>query len=474
MLSFSHRNRCCVTALLSATALVSFDLGAARADEPEMSPPYHHDWSGWYAGVGLSAHGSLASADVSDFWEDNGYAEEAETARQGTLGGGVSIYAGHNWQVLNRVFGFEFNAEILSGGGQSYFDVVDADEWGRYQVQQKWLASLRARTGVTVDSTLAYLTAGVAAGSIEGGLYAPEKYTKSIRSGTYFGHVIGFGVEHSVRDNVNLRLEGTWTRLYTNGVEREPDNDYGEDIDFGNTDDLAVTLGIAYQFGGDQTQSSRDMSMPSRDWTGFYAGVALTGIASEATMDTYSFWDDNGYDSRDAYPAELLALGGGGGVYAGFNMQHANLVYGLEGTFDILSAQSTSEFDVVDSSYMGAYVNKTRWVGSARGRVGIAEASTLLYLTGGVAFGEIETGIRALDKYTKATTNDVYLGAVGGLGVEQAVNLHGRDVVLRAEGTWTRLLTGGNESFPDNDYGEEMDFNDTDIMAIKFGAAVPF
>lgn len=474
MRAFSTKNRRCVAALLSATALVSYNLGASRAEEPEMSGGYYHNWSGWYAGAGLSGHGSLASMDNTDFWEDNGYGEYANIARQGTLGAGVAIYAGHNWQILNRVFGVELNAEILSGDGESYFDVADASEWGRFQVQQKWLASLRGRAGVTVDNTLAYLTAGVAAGSIEGGLYAPDKYTKSIRSGEYFGHVIGFGVEHAVHKNINLRLEGTWTRLYTNGVESEPDNDYGQDIDFKNTDDLAVTLGIAYQFGDVGNDDYSGMSMPSRDWSGFYAGLAVSGIASEASMDAIDFWEDNGYDSRDSYPLQQLALGAGGGVYAGYNMQHENLVYGLEATLDIFSAQSTSGIDVVDDGSYGEFINRTRWVGSARGRFGLAQANTLLYLTGGVAFGEVEAGIRAFEKYTKATSNDVYLGVVGGLGVEQAVKINGKDVILRAEGSWTRLLTGGNESFPDNDYGDEMDFDDTNIMAFKLGAALPF
>ncbi|MEH6725946.1 MAG: hypothetical protein V7703_07275 [Hyphomicrobiales bacterium] len=474
MSTSSNRNRRCVAALLSATALVGFHLGSALAEEPEMYGSYYHDWSDWYAGVGLSGHGSLASMDNTDFWEDNGYGVYANIARQGALGAGLAIYAGYNWQVLNRVFGLELNAEILSGHGESYFDVEDSYGWGRFQVQQKWLASLRGRAGITVDNTLAYLTAGVAAGSIEGGLYAPERYTKSIRSGEYFGHVIGFGVEHAVHKNVNLRLEGTWTRLYTNGIEREPDNDYGEDIDFKNTDDLAVTLGIAYQFGDGGNGGSSGMSMPTRDWSGFYAGLAVSGVASEASMDAIDFWEDNEYDSRDSYPLKQLALGAGGGVYAGYNMQRENLVYGLEATLDIFSAQSTSGIEVVDDYSYGEFVNRTRWVGSARGRFGLAQANTLLYLAGGVAFGEVEAGIRAFEKYTKATTNDVYLGVVGGLGVEQAVKMNGKDVILRAEGSWTRLLTGGNESFPDNDYGDEMDFDDTDIIAIKLGAALPF
>ena len=453
-----------VNILLSATAFCGLTFqNAVAGDDMQL-------WNGSYAGVSISGHGSLGRFDIFDFWDDNGYEAGSWDARQGAIGPGIGGYIGHNWQNGSRVYGIELNGEWMGGHrGETYFDVADASYWGRFEIEQNWVASLRGRAGVAMDNTLAYITGGIAAGGIPSGIYAPDKYTRAIRSGTYFGHVLGAGMETALSDRLALRIEGAWTRLYTGGYQYDGDNDYGEDTYFADTDDFAVTFGLTYKLG-----SGFGGARPPRDWSGAYAGVAASGIAVNANFDAYDFWDDNGYDSRDSYPAMQTALGGALGLYAGYNFQQNNIVYGVEGTFDFLMASGMAEFDVVDDYSQGQFLVDANWIASVRGRAGIADGNALAYLTAGLAFGKVQSGIYAPDKYTRAIHSAVDLGVVVGAGIEQAIDVNGTPVILRAEGTWTRLFTGGTESFPDNDYGDEMTFGDTDIIAFKIGIATEF
>jgi outer membrane immunogenic protein len=118
--------------------------------------------------------------------------------------------------------------------------------------------------------------------------------------------------------------------------------------------------------------------VPVAAWTGFYAGVN-GGYASGA-------YDDQLSDSLVPFGG-LKPEGGFGGGQIGYNWQgfsHPNLVFGIEA--DIQAA------DISDSAtdiFGGKYESKVDWLGTVRGRLGYALDRTLVYATGGLAYGGV-------------------------------------------------------------------------------------
>ena len=159
---------------------------------------------------------------------------------RGFIGGG---HIGYNWQAGQMVLGVEadFNASgIEATRSQTIGGIAVSTSHGH-----DWLASIRARAGVTVSSAmLLYLTAGVAftnaelAGSATDGITTIGVSSSTSAS----GWVVGGGAEVKLGGNWSGRLEGLH---------------YGfdESFDFGGTtirnDEVGVTVirgGISYHF----------------------------------------------------------------------------------------------------------------------------------------------------------------------------------------------------------------------------------
>lgn len=115
------------------------------------------------------------------------------------------------------------------------------------------------------------------------------------------------------------------------------------------------------------------------NWTGLYLGANAQYV-----------WVNQGWPGADPYPAgpptqDLSGAMLGGTV--GYNQQFGALVLGVEGDFDFGSLN--------DSKRDGNYIIEKMSIDKAasiRGRVGWAIGSVLPYITGGVAFENLEYG----------------------------------------------------------------------------------
>ena len=87
---------------------------------------------------------------------------------------------------------------------------------------------------------------------------------------------------------------------------------------------------------------------------------------------------------------ELTRTGGTVGALLGHNWQQGNFVYGLEGDWSWLGGIKTSIGDAEISKSFDV-----RWVGTLRGRAGLAFDATLVYITGGLAFGRVDNSFIA-------------------------------------------------------------------------------
>jgi len=132
------------------------------------------------------------------------------------------------------------------------------------------------------------------------------------------------------------------------------------------------------------------------NWTGFYIGINAGGHWGRdkinATADQLAFF---GGQLESLSSATLSSSGFIGGIQAGYNWQINNVVFGIEGDGDWLTGKqsravifpgpSPAPGDVLTNSV------ENRFLGTVRGRLGLAFDRTLLYVTGGVAFGSLRT-----------------------------------------------------------------------------------
>lgn len=121
---------------------------------------------------------------------------------------------------------------------------------------------------------------------------------------------------------------------------------------------------------------------PLLTWAGSYVGI-LGGVAYHRATLNPNCTPDLGCETT-----ELTGSGGTIGTFLGHNWQQGNFVYGFES--DWLGGAKTGE--------SGLEISKSfdvRWVGTVRGRAGLAFDTTLLYLTGGLAFGRLDNRLIA-------------------------------------------------------------------------------
>lgn len=128
-------------------------------------------------------------------------------------------------------------------------------------------------------------------------------------------------------------------------------------------------------------------AIPAYNWTGFYVGVnAGYGVGRNPTTVVDALFVSN--ETISLQPAGRL-----GGLQAGYNWQVApTWVVGLEA--DIQATGQSQTICVVRciSSDAAEIIEQTMpWFGTLRGRVGWTNGPTLIYATGGLAYGSEKT-----------------------------------------------------------------------------------
>jgi outer membrane immunogenic protein len=121
--------------------------------------------------------------------------------------------------------------------------------------------------------------------------------------------------------------------------------------------------------------------VPVATWTGFYLGIQGGVVSHRGRFDDSSPVDGVFQNGRDTQ------VGGTLGGYAGFNVQHGTLVFGLEADGSWVGAKATTTWSSVGPT-AGSF--DVRWLATARGRLGVAYDLTLFYVTGGAAFGNVK------------------------------------------------------------------------------------
>ena len=157
-------------------------------------------------------------------------------------------------------------------------------------------------------------------------------------------------------------------------------------------------------------------------WNGFYVGVN-GGYGWRDTSDQYSYAGCAGCVPPYLGYGGIGADGGFGGGQIGYSVQ------GILGTPSLVAG---IEADIQGADFSGKGVDsfgesvKTNldWFGTVRGRIGYAASNTLIYFTGGFAFGGL--GQHTSDTYYSPTAiyrfDNTVTGYVLGGGVEYKFN----------------------------------------------------
>lgn len=180
--------------------------------------------------------------------------------------------------------------------------------------------------------------------------------------------------------------------------------------------------------------SAADMGLPVKsralepewNWSGFYAGLNA-GYARSTTV-----WNDlDGTINFGGVLVHESTNGFIGGGQVGYNWQYRHAVFGVETDFNYLSLKQTTRFfDNNTGSGFAVFgvADALRWLGTVRGRAGLALDNVLIYLTAGLAYGRTDHSIT--DTIVPPPTSptgfhdfsDTRVGAVAGFGTEYGVD----------------------------------------------------
>jgi outer membrane immunogenic protein len=155
-------------------------------------------------------------------------------------------------------------------------------------------------------------------------------------------------------------------------------------------------------------------------WAGFYAGVN-GGYGQSANTENVVFFTSTGF----TLPGKALnAEGGFGGGQAGYNWQRGAIVFGVEA--DIQGAGLTDSYRNQPDGF-GDLSNAHRnidYFGTVRARLGYAFDRTLVYGTGGFAYGGInnQNSIFNAGASANLSQNTTEKGFVVGGGIEYAIS----------------------------------------------------
>jgi outer membrane immunogenic protein len=130
------------------------------------------------------------------------------------------------------------------------------------------------------------------------------------------------------------------------------------------------------------------------NWTGFYVGINGGG----------------GWGNSDWSGSSINTSGGLVGGTLGYNWQLGQGVFGLEGDMDWSNIRGSTTCGLTSCE------TQNDWLGTVRARFGYAFDRFMPYVTGGLAFGGVQTNAAGL-----FSTSDTKLGWTLGAGLEGAI-----------------------------------------------------
>jgi outer membrane immunogenic protein len=437
--------------LLASVALTTVLGGPAMAADlalkaPPPPPCTACNWSGFYLGVnagGSFGHdpsndaialfppGTLGGAipGVTTPISNTSYSQSPT----GALGG---FQAGVNWQTGHAVLGAEVDWDAASQRSRLQVNnflassVAVAPAAYTMTDEQKigWLATARVRIGAAYGYTLWYVTGGAAWAGVKTSSTFQATGSPVFASGpgsadfsqTKDGWTVGGGVETALAwmgaANWSAKLEYLYVDLgsvsNSYNVAQAPGavvpGSFYTISSTSNLHDHIVRAGLNYRFGGDHMAGAAPAMAgpcPTCNWTGFYIGANAGGsIGRDRAHENDSLTPPTANTANVTNPlTDVLhtesPVGGMAGGQIGFNWQTNHVVLGAEADWDWVGQRDSfaNQNFVASTVFVAPTVNsltddqKIKSLGTARARLGWADNCFLWYVTGGAAWGQVQS-----------------------------------------------------------------------------------
>lgn len=350
------------------------------------------DFSGFY--VGLDVGGHMATIQLSDTEYDD-YGATYDLLSNGIAG---ALHGGWNNQINGFVYGLEAAFNFYGGD-----DATNDAGFSPYNTSNlNWGGDVKFKAGAAADNTMMYVSAGYAFRDYD---LTREDSDIWDMSGTHSGFVVGTGIEQAFTPNLTGRIEAAYGAV---GGDTAP-SPTNTNRFRGAAQDVTLMAGVSYYMGENAMGAG---ALAPSNWAGFYAG--LDGLFA---YHQGSIFDLSGYDNGGNYT--VPSFGAGAGMHVGHDWQSDTFVYGLVADFAFFT---NDENDTSPNNRRIA--SSLNWMGTVRGRAGVATGQALFYATGGVAYGDADLALEFLPapNFSSFIFDNSRIGWTAGLGVERAIS----------------------------------------------------
>lgn len=384
------------------------------------------DWSGVYLGFSGGVIGP--DTTIVDL-DDSVFDDEGVLADLSDISALYGIQAGIRRQFGNAVIGLEADFS-----GTNYDETLRFDDFANdttpdhfASASMNWLSTIRAKAGLAYGNTLIYVTGGVALAEVEfcatdDGDGCQGTSSEEVSGNEVFaGFAVGSGVEIRLTDSLSVKTEYLYVDLERKVfvVPQVGNDDERISVDVNMH---IFRAGLNYSFGhsgGGLTASVKDEPQTSANWGGIYVGIngGISGTnARIVDLDDAPFDEEGG-------SADLSDIAGVYGVQAGYAWQLGNFVFGFEADLNGSSYDEGYNFDDANNgdNFASAEMN---WLSTVRAKAGLAYGNALVYVTGGLAFADIDfcatddsNGCRGVNGQ-EISGSEVFSGFAAGTGVE--------------------------------------------------------
>jgi outer membrane immunogenic protein len=318
---------------------------------------------------------------------------------------------GFNWQTGPWVFGLEGDYSWAGIGGSSQLCGANTAIPHRCGAGLDALGTLRGRLGYAMGPTgaiLPYFTGGLAVGNLQGW----DDLTPSEGSRFRAGWTVGAGIEARIAPQWTAKLEYVHVDLGRTilfdivPVVPETVSFRADIIRVGLNrslgDPIMAAPGPIYTKARSSILAKAPAIAPAYDWSGFYLGGNIGGIAQTGTGVSNFFQNSTPDFANNFQPLSPSSSAFIGGVHAGFNWQFArSFVAGVEGDWQWMNSHYLfcRQTDIASAAcadngrgfvYGGS---DAKSLATIRGRFGITFDRLMVYGTGGVAFAEIHSSL---------------------------------------------------------------------------------
>ena len=429
--------------LLTAPMAFAADL-PSRKSPPAYAPPEPiFTWTGFYVGANQGLGGGVLDANVS--LAGAGVLSNTQTTNRasGFLAGGE---AGYDYQFSNNVvLGVETDmqwSDIQASHQATTWSSTGAAGSGNANIRNNlnWFGTTRLRFGYSFGRLLPYITGGVAYGEVaaNGEQFVGGALFNGSATQTTVGWAAGAGLEYALSDNLSVRAEYIYIQLPgvngpASGLTPPPFPPLTGSFSTGSFGAHLIRTGLNWKFGGPGSLSPNSAlslvtAPPTLDWTGFYVGVSggYGGDRADAVVNLASALPAAASSTQTQNHSSGFLAGG----QLGYNRQLSNhVVVGLE--TDAQWSGITASHQASSGPALTDIGNGLDWFGTTRARLGWASGSTLTYVTGGVAYGEVSArGLQISGGLFSGSATQTKAGWTIGGGVEYALS---KNLSLKAE-----------------------------------------